>query len=245
MVCNSRYTNCEVNRSRMWFPTVPLCNTATCPEVQKVPTRCPMCPRTTRAAGFPHSLLPWSHQAPETETAISGFCRMGLGGSAGPVRCNITQDITQDNRMQSKMSCVAVQHCLDRKGKKFRVSPGSDAYCLLFTNFWGLRIFITCLPFGTPLVHSGPRLCTPLVSGNTSQKKVLQCPLELLLCHNDRDFSDLSISDLTDQSPTYPASPPLAPARPMSQKNRQNSGSTPTPCLDPLPACSTHDGKHT
>ena len=45
---------------------------------------------------------------------------------------------------------------------------------------------------------------------------------------------------------TYPAAPPLAQARPRSQKTRQNSGSTPTPCLDKtVPACGTHDGKHT
>ena len=40
--------------------------------------------------------------------------------------------------------------------------------------------------------------------------------------------------------------PPLAQARPRSQKTRQNSGSTPTPCLDKtVPVCGTHDGKHT
>ena len=43
-----------------------------------------------------------------------------------------------------------------------------------------------------------------------------------------------------------PRPPPLAQARPRSQKTRQNSGSTPTPCLNKaVLACGTYDGKHT
>ena len=41
---------------------------------------------------------------------------------------------------------------------------------------------------------------------------------------------------------TYP--PPLAEARPRSEKSRQNNGSTPTPCLDKaMHACDTHNRK--
>ena len=39
LVCN---TNCEVKCSRMWVPTVPLCSTATCLEIHKMPKRCPV-----------------------------------------------------------------------------------------------------------------------------------------------------------------------------------------------------------
>ena len=38
--------------------------------------------------------------------------------------------------------------------------------------------------------------------------------------------------------------PPPAQARPRSQKTRQNSGSTPTPCLDKTVPANTHDRPH-
>ena len=45
--------------SRMCFPTVPLCNTIVCPEVQKMPKRCPTsCPMTlSDAVGSQHKGL--------------------------------------------------------------------------------------------------------------------------------------------------------------------------------------------
>ena len=47
------------------------------------------------------------------------------------------------------------------------------------------------------------------------------------------------------EEPTHPG-PPFVQARPRSHKTKQNSGSTPTPCLDiTVLACGTHDGKHT
>ena len=58
--------------SRMWFPTVPLCNTATCREVHKVPKRCPAhparTPRVPRVARFPVTL---HRSSPVVKTANS------------------------------------------------------------------------------------------------------------------------------------------------------------------------------